>query len=252
MKKYRIPASVTLAQGIIESNNGNSRLAKKAKNHFGIKCHGWEGKKIYADDDKKNECFRSYKNVAHSFEDHSLFLTKYKRYKFLFEYKITDYKAWSKGLKKAGYATSSKYADLLIKIIEENELYKYDKLKKIKSVRRLLSQTNRKIYLHPNNIKYTIVKQKETLLTISKELDIRLWQLYKYNEIDKNYDLKEGEKIFIQPKRNKSKTASHKVKEGETIRLISEKYGVKIKKLTKRNRDLITLPVQTGDIIKLK
>ena len=93
MKKYKIPASITLAQGILESNNGNSRLATKGKNHFGIKCHGWQGKKIYADDDLKNECFRSYKNVASSFEDHSLFLTKYKRYAFLFDYEITDYKS---------------------------------------------------------------------------------------------------------------------------------------------------------------
>ena len=128
MHQYKIPASITLAQGILESNNGNSRLATKANNHFGIKCHGWGGKKIFADDDKKNECFRNYKNVLESFVDHSLFLNKYSRYEFLFDYKITDYKSWAKGLKKAGYATNNKYPELLIKIIEENKPVSYTHL----------------------------------------------------------------------------------------------------------------------------
>ena len=132
MHQYKIPASITLAQGILESNNGNSRLATKANNHFGIKCHGWAGKKIFADDDKKNECFRNYKNVLESFVDHSLFLNKYSRYEFLFDYKITDYKSWAKGLKKAGYATNNKYPELLIKIIEENKLYQFDSKKLIR------------------------------------------------------------------------------------------------------------------------
>jgi flagellum-specific peptidoglycan hydrolase FlgJ len=109
MRQYKIPASITLAQGILESNNGNSKLAVKANNHFGIKCHGWEGKKIFEDDDKKNECFRKYKSPLESFKDHSLFLNKYSRYAFLFNYKITDYKSWARGLKKAGYATNKKY-----------------------------------------------------------------------------------------------------------------------------------------------
>ena len=152
MHQYKIPASITLAQGILESNNGNSRLAVKANNHFGIKCHGWEGKKIFADDDKKNECFRNYKNVLESFVDHSLFLNKYSRYEFLFDYKITDYISWAKGLKKAGYATNSKYPELLIKIIEENKLYQFDREKIDKN----LISGKRNIYMHPNKIKYVI------------------------------------------------------------------------------------------------
>ena len=242
MKKYKIPASITLAQGILESNNGNSRLATKANNHFGIKCHSsWNGKKIYADDDKKNECFRSYKNVASSFEDHSLFLTKYDRYKFLFDYKLTDYKSWAKGLKKAGYATNKKYADILIKIIEENKLYKFDNFKKSNS--NYSNKKRRNIYLHSNRIKYVKAKNDESLLDISNELDIRLWQLYRYNDIDKDYVLTEKEILFIQPKRNKSRTYTHIVKEGETLRTISQNYGVKIKKLKKRNKFIMNSPI---------
>lgn len=127
MHQYGIPASITLAQGVLESGNGNSELARKSKNHFGIKCHiSWEGKKVYYDDDEAQECFRKYPTVAASYRDHSVFLQK-ARYANLFELSITDYKGWAKGLKKAGYATNPKYPELLIKIIEENQLQQYDK-----------------------------------------------------------------------------------------------------------------------------
>jgi flagellum-specific peptidoglycan hydrolase FlgJ len=126
MQKYKIPASITLAQGILESGSGNSDLAKKAKNHFGIKCHSsWKGKRYFMDDDEKDECFRVYKNPKSSFEDHSAFLTNRGRYEFLFtDYATTDYKKWAKGLKKAGYATNPKYPNLLIDLIERYHLYK--------------------------------------------------------------------------------------------------------------------------------
>ena len=130
MERYGIPASITLAQGILESGNGESRLAVEGKNHFGIKCHSnWNGKTIIEDDDEKGECFRKYDKVADSYRDHSLFLTERGRYSFLFEYKRTDYKKWAKGLKKAGYATNPKYPTLLIDLIEKYELYTYDKAK---------------------------------------------------------------------------------------------------------------------------
>ena len=129
MSRYGIPASITLAQGILESGNGESRLAVEGKNHFGIKCHSnWNGKTIIEDDDEKGECFRKYSKVADSYRDHSLFLTERGRYSFLFEYKKSDYKKWAKGLKKAGYATNSKYPSLLIDLIETYELYTYDKV----------------------------------------------------------------------------------------------------------------------------
>ena len=126
MVNTRIPASITLAQGILESGDGNSTLARKANNHFGIKCHDWKGKRVKYDDDKRNECFRKYKSVEESYKDHSEFLSTRYRYAFLFDYEQYDYKAWAKGLKKAGYATSPTYSKALIKLIEENELYVYD------------------------------------------------------------------------------------------------------------------------------
>ena len=128
MEKYGIPASITLAQGILESGNGESRLATEGNNHFGIKCHGnWSGKTIIEDDDEKGECFRKYDMVTDSYRDHSLFLTERGRYSFLFEYKKSDYKKWAKGLKKAGYATNPNYPTQLIDLIERYELYTYDK-----------------------------------------------------------------------------------------------------------------------------
>jgi len=128
MNRYGIPASITLAQGILESGNGESRLATEGKNHFGIKCHSnWSGKTIMEDDDEKGECFRKYSKVADSYRDHSLFLTERGRYSFLFEYNKTDYKKWAKGLKKAGYATNPKYPSLLIDLIEEYDLSRFDK-----------------------------------------------------------------------------------------------------------------------------
>jgi len=127
MKKHGIPASITLAQGILESSNGNSVLARKANNHFGIKCtNEWSGRTYHIDDDKPNECFRRYRHAAASFEDHSAFLTGHKRYAKLFELDSDDYEGWAKGLRKAGYATNPKYPQLLINLINKYELHKYD------------------------------------------------------------------------------------------------------------------------------
>jgi len=248
MHQYKIPASITLAQGILESNNGNSRLATKANNHFGIKCHGWEGKKIFADDDKKNECFRNYKNVLESFVDHSLFLNKYSRYEFLFDYKITDYKSWAKGLKKAGYATNNKYPELLIKIIEENKLYQFDS----KKIDKNLISGKRNIYMHPNNIKYVISKNQETYKTIAKSLNIKLKQILKYNDDNNQSVLNVGTKVFIQPKRNRSKQRIHVVNNGEDLRTISQTYGVKMKSLKKRNQLILKNSLNNGDKLRLR
>lgn len=248
MHQYKIPASITLAQGILESNNGNSRLAVKANNHFGIKCHGWEGKKIFADDDKKNECFRNYKNVLESFVDHSLFLNKYSRYEFLFNYKITDYKSWAKGLKKAGYATNTKYPELLIKIIEENKLYQFDREK----IDENLISGKRNIYMHPNKIKYVISQNQETYETIAKSLNIKLKQILKYNDDNKLSVLKVGTKVFIQPKRNRSKQRTHVVNKGEDLRSISQTYGIKMKSLKKRNELILKNGLNNGDKLRLR
>ena len=254
MIKYQIPASITLAQGILESGNGNSLLSTKGKNHFGIKCHNdWNGKKIFLDDDKKNECFRSYKNVSESYEDHSLFLTKYSRYSFLFDLKITDYKGWAKGLKKAGYATNPKYPDLLIKIIEENELYSFDKKSKTNVKLETTKSNDPKILVHENNIKYIVSQEDESLLDIAKKLNMGLWQLYKYNDISKSNEIyKEDQVVFLQPKRNKAKIKYHTIENSESLWEISQIYGVKLKKLKSKNKLLLTKKLKSGDKISLR
>tara|TARA_B100001778_G_C18591672_1_gene632571 strand:+ start:371 stop:1171 length:801 start_codon:yes stop_codon:yes gene_type:complete len=176
MKRYKIPASITLAQGILESGVGGGRLALKANNHFGIKCHKeWKGKKIYHDDDKKGECFRVYKNPITSYRDHSVFLSQRSRYDFLFNYKITNYKAWAKGLKKAGYATDPKYPDKLIEIIERYKLYRYDN-------KRLLKKTE----LSNLVIKYHKVTKGDTLYSISKKYGVSIQGIIDINKMNNN------------------------------------------------------------------
>ena len=242
MQLHQIPASITIAQGILESGNGNSRLAVKANNHFGIKCHGWEGKKIYADDDKKNECFRNYNNALASFRDHSLFLKKYDRYSFLFDFKINDYKSWAKGLKKAGYATNEKYPEKLIKIIEENFLYKYDS----QYDKDHFIALKRSIYMHFNKIKYVLAENRETYGQIAQELNIKLVRLQKYNDSENTKYLEEGSIVFIQPKKSRCKARLHISKNNETLYEISQKYGVKLKKILLRNPNLTNEKLKKG------
>ena len=242
MQLHQIPASITIAQGILESGNGNSRLAVKANNHFGIKCHGWEGKKIYADDDKKNECFRNYNNALESFRDHSLFLKKYDRYSFLFDFKINDYKSWAKGLKKAGYATNEKYPEKLIKIIEENFLYKYDS----QYDKDHFIALKRSIYMHFNKIKYVLAENRETYGQIAQELNLKLVRLQKYNDSENTKYLEEGSIVFIQPKKSRCKARLHISKNNETLYEISQKYGVKLKKILLRNPNLTNEKLKKG------
>jgi len=174
---YGIPASITIAQGILESGMGYGRLAMEGNNHFGIKCHiGWDGKSIYHDDDEKGECFRVYNNPATSYRDHSLFLTNRERYTFLFDYKMNNYKAWAKGLKKAGYATDPKYSDKLISLIERFELNRFDN-KKGKVVKAITKEKgNDKTIYHS-------VQKGDTLYSVSKKYNVSLKQLIKHNDI---------------------------------------------------------------------
>lgn len=261
MHRSKIPASITLAQGILESGDGNSPLAVYGKNHFGIKCHNtWKGKTMKIDDDKKNECFRKYNDVYESYRDHSEFLTTRGRYSFLFDLKITDYKGWAKGLKKAGYATNPKYPQLLIDLIEKHQLYQYDsygkvppkKLKKDRSSKPLaIASHNRTIKLH-NNIKYIRAKEGDTFFKITQDFDMNLWQIFKYNDLNKTDVLKVGDIIYLQPKRNKAPEDYHIVKEGETMRDISQLYGIKLKKLYKKNNLIIGTQPNVGDKISLK
>lgn len=250
-----VPASITLAQGILESGDGNSLLARKANNHFGIKCHGmWDGKKYYMDDDARDECFRVYESVFDSYKDHSEFLSTRGRYASLFELRRTDYKGWAHGLKKAGYATNPKYPALLIKIIEENDLAKYDRMKtppkgvspiaehtktetkpKPQSQPALSSTGARQMYLR-NNTRYIWVREGDTYKTFERTLQIREGQLQKYNDLARGSELIPGERIYVQPKKNKNTEHDyHTVAKGETLRWISQEYAVKLKKLYQYN-----------------
>ncbi len=259
MVQHGIPASITLAQGILESGDGNSELARKANNHFGIKCHSdWSGKRVYHDDDAKGECFRKYSDARESFSDHSQFLKK-KRYESLFELDITDYKGWAKGLKQCGYATNPKYADRLIEIIERNDLTRYDLeglalitgsplAEKPQRSSRARAKRDREdafatvdltrqraVDLSDNRIKYVKGRKGDTFESLADELGMMAWQFKKYNDFSKSHQIAEGERIYLQPKRNRAKATTHLVEEGETLWEVSQRYGVKLKKLYKRN-----------------
>ncbi len=262
MKKHNIPASITLAQGMLESGNGNSDLAIIAKNHFGIKCHSdWKGPTFIKDDDKKDECFRKYKTVLESYDDHALFLTSASRYSKLFELKTNDYKGWAKGLKQAGYATDPKYPQRLITLIEKYELFQYDsnnkKTKKPKNDAPkkpvVASQTTNTREIFRFGIKkYIIIKEGDTFEKIAKETDKDLWQLYKYNDLLPSDKLVSGEKLFLQPKRNKAKDNLHVVTAGETMRSISQLHGIKLKKLYKKNNMERGAEPKVGDVLFMR
>ena len=182
MEMYDIPASISLAQGILESGMGYSRLAVEANNHFGIKCHSeWEGKRIYHDDDEKEECFRVYKDPRTSYRDHSLFLTSRSRYNLLFDLKIDDYKGWAKGLKKAGYATDPKYSNKLINLIERYSLDRFDIKKKMKR-----RNNHLEVVKQPSKKKVHLVQKGDTLYSISKKYKVDIKSLVQENQLDNN------------------------------------------------------------------
>lgn len=258
MNKYKIPASITLAQGILESGNGTSKLAKEANNHFGIKCHStWKGDTFIQDDDKKNECFRAYDKASESFEDHSVFLLK-RRYSPLFKLKLTDYKKWAKGLKTAGYATNPKYPALLISLIERYELWKFDELygktieeQKDESVVPIQSSSvidnedseieysinTHVVKTSENKVKFIVAKPGDTFYKLSLELELTLRQLYKYNESKSKDVLKVGDIVYTTPKRWRSRKGNptHTCEKATTLREVAHIEGIKLKCLLRRN-----------------
>ena len=273
MKRSGIPASIKMAQACLESDDGNSTLAKEGNNHFGIKCHNtWDGAKIYKDDDAKNECFRKYKKAEESFKDHTDFLMNTRRYAALFELKNDDYKKWAKGLKDAGYATNPKYPEMLIKIIEDNNLHELDKgleVKKEKTVKENKPKTvkNKKHEEKPleitiggreiktNNRKnYIIAKQGDSYEGFTKEFEKLSWELYSFNDVTKGTELVPGTWVYIQPKRNKAEYGKdiHIVKQGETLHSISQFYCVKIKSLLKKNYLDESAKINAGDTLYLR
>jgi LysM repeat protein len=264
MHMYKVPASITLAQGMLESDNGNSALAVYANNHFGIKCHKeWTGDTYTSDDDEKNECFRKYPSVYESFVDHSKFLKSRERYAALFTLKLNDYKGWAKGLKAAGYATDPRYADRLIDIIERYKLHAYDKEEIVQLVSVnpktntpaeqtvASTSTRREVFLN-NKTEYIIVKPGDSFMKIAKELEMGVWQLYKYNDLNKNAVLKPGQILYIKPKKKKSKEGQHIVKPGESIYDISQHYGVKVKSIYKYNNLPVGAQPKAGQTVLLR
>ncbi len=273
MHRTGIPASITLAQGILESGYGNSTLAKDANNHFGIKCNeNWEGPRVYMDDDHKNDCFRKYKNPNRSYHDHSKYLTSRSRYEHLFDLPQTAYKRWARGLERAGYATNPTYSKQLIKLIEKYQLYKYDRIKpdetggenKVVSLQDKneksedRQQATNSTDFHPpenriyeyNRIRTLILPKSTKPAQITKKYNIPLKRLLKYNNFKKNQQLSAGEKVYLQPKRNHNPiTDYHFVQAGETMQDISQRYGIKLRLLYKRN--LISSPAQPHPGTKL-
>lgn len=253
MQRSGIPASITLAQGCWESQNGNSILATEGNNHFGIKCKSeWTGKRIYHDDDARHECFRKYLHAEASYIDHSNFLMSGSRYSFLFQLDPKDYKAWAYGLKKAGYATDPIYAERLIKIIEEFKLNVYDEyvdnrqmasLKNESAAVKLqpsaLGKTNalHKIEMR-NGLRSIVVGEGDTYQSITKDLALKNWELYTYNDLEKGRPTRVNEILYIEAKYKKANRThkQHVAEDGDTMHYIAQRYALKLKPLLKRNR----------------
>ena len=263
MKHYKIPASITLAQGILESGYGGGRLAVKANNHFGIKCGSkWTGARIYHNDDERGECFRKYRSAEKSYRDHSLFLKHNQRYSKLFHLKLNDYEGWAHGLKKAGYATNPKYAPLLIELIEKYDLHKFDSGKKSKyyngaaiaGIVGIINAANKKnknkpenittannqpqTYQTNNGVEYTVAKSNENIETISIRTGVDTKKLLKYNDLYSINLVNVGDKIYLhKKKKSNGKTRYHEVTKNQTIHDIAQEYGITIKAMLKRNPD---------------
>ncbi|MGV8962580.1 MAG: glucosaminidase domain-containing protein [Candidatus Saccharimonadaceae bacterium] len=262
MQKYKIPASITLAQGILESGAGMSELTKRSNNHFGIKCHReWKGSRVFAKDDTPNDCFRKYNKAEDSFEDHSQFIVKGVRYSFLFKLPSSDYKGWAEGLQKSGYATDKAYANKLIKLIEDYELYLYDRGNYNKSNSQI-SNNNENLpsqkWLHQpfktHGLVYVLAIQGDTYEGISAEFNCKLKDLLKYNEVPKGFPLNKGDIVYFEKKKSRADKPyfDHIVEIGESMHSISQKYGLKVKNLYKMNKRNYEYVPEEGDVLKLR
>ena len=263
MKRYKIPASITLAQGLLESGAGRSRLARQSNNHFGIKCHrSWRGRKVYHDDDASDECFRAYRRVEDSYEDHSKFLVNGPRYAFLFKLKITDYKGWARGLKKAGYATDRSYANRLISIIEDYNLYKYDSKgmsrREARRWQRLIKKKPWLVNPHQvyiaNDLAYVVARDGDNFRLLGGEFGIKGKKLASYNDLESDYSLQPGDVVYLKKKNKRAQKpyTEHVVREGDSMHGISQIYGIRLKNLYRMNRkdgDYVPL---VGDRLRLR
>ncbi len=253
MKLYHIPASITLAQGLLESGAGKGELARKSNNHFGIKCgSAWSGPNVRHDDDARQECFRAYRHAKDSYRDHSKFLRSGARYAFLFQLSPTDYKGWARGLKKAGYATDPQYANRLINIIELYDLHRYDKKHGLKFAETYPDP--HQPYL-ANGLLYIVARPGDTFKNLGKELGISSRKLRKYNELPKDYTFKGGEIVYLE-KKNRRASKEHivyVVRDGDSMYSISQKFGVRLERLYKMNDMHPDSPApKVGDFIRLR
>ena len=277
MKRTGVPASITLAQGILESNAGQSVLATKGNNHFGIKCHNdWKGKTMKMDDNAPKECFRVYPNAEASFRDHSDFLRSRDRYKSLFELQQTDYKGWARGLKKAGYATDPGYADKLITLIEDYELYRFDKGVKVsvkppleieepkvvqleprpgmKYQESVTFSTARKVYSQ-NGVPFVYSEAGETYASIAASNGLFLKELLKFNDHEQELALEPGTMVYLARKKAQGPVGVNKYvveKDGETLRDIAQRFGIRYAALQKLNIVLYGKTLEEGDTVILR
>lgn len=261
MHRTGVPASITLAQGLLESGVGQSPLAVEANNHFGIKCHKeWEGETYIMDDDTKDECFRKYPTVLDSYLDHAEFLRSRPRYGELFKLEVTDYKGWARGLKAAGYATNPNYAPLLIKQIDELGLAEFDRVNptQLAAMRTKLDEAVEaqpaeaeapaeqatalpEVPCEPGVFKYNKVKvicaeAGDSPMSIAETHGLYPWQVLKYNDLLDEVRFKAGELVYLEAKRNRAEVASHVVGEYESLREISQRYGISVKSIRRKNQ----------------
>ena len=285
MERYGIPASITMAQGILESDSGNSYLSRTSNNHFGIKCKkSWTGRKVYHDDDAKGECFRAYPSVEASYQDHADFLDQSPRYDSLFVYASDDYRSWARGLKACGYATAPDYAQRLVKIIESMKLYLLDKENgnKIYSAAKTAVENAEQWWesniatsdeqINPNAFRvtvnshkgygvyrsnhtfYVVAKEGDTFESVGDIFDISPKMLRKFNDVAKDAKLSKGDIVYIERKRTQwlGNVMQHKVLRDENLYSLSQSYGIRLKSLKKLNRMREGEDVKKGDIIRLK
>lgn len=266
MRRYKIPASITLAQGLLESNAGRSTLATQANNHFGIKVGGtWTGPYVIKSDDRPDDRFRKYKSPAESYEDHSRFLAGGKRYQGLFQLRLTDYKGWARGLKAAGYATNPAYAESLITVIEAYNLSQFDSGHASHSTVGKSAAQQEKLSLFwqthdllvNNKCYFIIVEAGDNMATISKETGLSLRKLYKYNDLPRTYAPTAGDVIYLEKKQRHAsrefrKRPIHIVEENQSIHDIAQLYGIRLKKFYKMNKWEKDHDIKPGDILRIR
>ncbi|KGN72165.1 glucosaminidase domain-containing protein [Porphyromonas sp. COT-239 OH1446] len=263
MDKYGIPASIKIAQGLLETGAGRSTLATVNNNHFGIKCHqDWTGKKTYRTDDKRDECFRSYARWEDSYEDHSLFLKERERYQDLFTLEYGDYKGWAKGLQSAGYASNKGYANKLIKIIEDYELYALDEgalPRWIKGrsgkggARQIPSRLSRSTYMSYGLV-YVIAELDDSFEDIAQDMGISARKLAQYNDAPIDYPLNKGDVVYLQPKKSRAakQYMNYVVQVGDSMHSIAQRYGIKLSRLYRLNKLDEEYVPEEGDTIRLR